>query len=60
MAKETETKRGTAKGKAAQSKDQPETPCIVCGSEHWCECEWDHFYREATEEKEEEMAPAPS
>ena len=60
MARETETKRGAAKGKAAPSKDQPESPCIVCGSENWCECEWDHFYREAAEEKEEETAPTPS
>jgi hypothetical protein len=54
MARESETKRGAGKGRAAQSKGQPETPCIVCGSEAWCDCEWDHFYGESVEEKEGE------
>ncbi|MBI2952390.1 hypothetical protein HYY27_09855 [bacterium] len=60
MARETEAKRGAAKGKGAQSKDQPEIPCIVCGSENWCDCEWDHFYRESVEEKAEETVTSPS
>ena len=22
---------------------RPETICIMCGSENWCDCEWDTF-----------------
>lgn len=60
MARESEAKRGTGKGRAAQSKAQPEAPCIVCGSAAWCDCEWDHFYGESVEEKEPEAAPSVS
>ena len=47
-------RRPAARSKAAQPKDLPEAACIVCGSEAWCDCEWDHFYGETVEAQAQE------
>ncbi len=56
MAKSNVNRMGQAatRSKATQPKDQPETVCIVCGSNAWCECEWDHFYGESVVVQEKE------
>ena len=54
-----EGRRPSAKVKPAQSK-KPGTPCIVCGSENWCDCEWDHFYGESIQEDLEPVTPEDS
>lgn len=58
MPKESDSRRtdahGSGKGKGGRSKDSPGTACIVCGSEEWCDCEWDHFYGEPIVEQETE------
>ena len=55
-----EGRQGSAKLKPAQSKKLPETPCIVCGSENWCDCDWDHFYGESIQEDLEPVTPEDS
>ncbi len=47
-------RRPATRNKAAQPKDLPEAACIVCGSEAWCDCEWDHFYGETVEAQAQE------
>jgi hypothetical protein len=47
-------KRGTGKARTSSAKDKPETACIVCGSEDWCDCEWDHVYGESMDAAPEE------
>ncbi len=54
-----EGRRSPARLKPAQLKS-PETPCIVCGSENWCDCEWDHFYGESIQEDLEPATPEGS
>lgn len=26
-----------------KAPDKPATPCVLCGSTDWCNCEWDSF-----------------